>query len=71
MFLNCDKREVMVFSDLGDAVPASFRINRCIWAQVAGRDHILYKVYPGGRIVQHSIKVPWKKGRPETGAVKP
>jgi len=60
----CDKREVLTYDLLSDALLAAAAINRCVWAQVSDRLYILYKVYPGGRMVQYNVKVPWTKGRP-------
>jgi hypothetical protein len=64
MLLPCDKREVREVESLSDILPYAKRINRCVWAQVAGRDTHLYKVHPDGRLVSYTIQVPWAKGRP-------
>ena len=39
-------------------------LNRCLWYQVTNRTAKLYKVYPGGRVIEYDIHVPWTKGFP-------
>ena len=65
MQLECDKRDVRTVAQLSDALPMASAINRCIWVQVEERNFKLYKVYPTGRVIDYTIKVPWTKGRPE------
>ncbi len=65
MLLDCDKRNVRTVASLDDAKEHASALGRIIWAQVDGRPELLYKVYPGGRIIQYPVSKTWTKGRPE------
>jgi predicted proteasome-type protease len=69
MLLDCDKRDVRQVSSLTEAKDCSGSLARIVWAQVDGRPEWLYKVYPGGRVVQYPVSKAWTKGRPEVGTV--
>jgi hypothetical protein len=65
MLLDCDKRNVRVVASLNDAKGHSENLGRVVWAQVDDRPEWLYKVYPGGRVIQYPVAKTWTKGRPE------
>jgi len=65
MLLNCDKREVRQVSSLTDAKSYVDSLGRIVWAQINERPEWLYKIYPGGRVVQYPVSKTWTKGRPE------
>jgi predicted proteasome-type protease len=65
MLLACDKREVRSVPSLADAKDYTTSLGRIVWAQVEGRPEFLYKVYPGGRIIQYPVAKTWTRGRPE------
>lgn len=64
MLLDCDKRNVRTVLSLDDAKGYSESLGRIVWAQVEGRPELLYKVYPGGRVIQYPVSKTWTKGRP-------
>lgn len=65
MLLDCNKREVRLVFSLVNANDHSETLGRIVWAQVSERPEWLYKVYPGGRVVQYPVSKTWTKGHPQ------